>query len=392
MRLVAEDILYIGTDDLDLDLFESQYPVPEGMSYNSYLIDDEKIAVLDTVDARRGTEWLANLEAALSGRTPDYLVVHHMEPDHSSMISAFLDKYPSATVLASAKAIQMLELFFPGKDFSGRTKAVAEGETVTLGKHALTFIAAPMVHWPEVVTSFDPATGTLFSADAFGKFGALSKCGYFGEDEDDWACEARRYYFNICGKYGVPVQTLLKKISALDVKAIAPLHGPVLRKDIGKYLGLYDIWSRYGAEKEGVLVAYASIHGCTAEAALAIGDMIRSREVKVKMMDVTRIEASEAVEDAFSYGKVILAASTYDGGLFPPMANFLHHLRDKAWQNRKVGLIENGSWAPAAARMMKELLSTLKATDVSEPVVTLRGRLKDSDRPALEALADAILK
>lgn len=391
MRHISDDIFYIGTDDFDLDLFESQYPVPDGMSYNSYLILDEKIAIMDTVDARRGEQWKSNLESALCGRTPDYLVVHHMEPDHSALILDVLAKYPSLTLLASAKAVAMLGQFFPGGDFAGRTQTVAEGTVISLGRHSLQFVAAPMVHWPEVMTSFDAASGTVFSADAFGKFGCLSKSGFFADEEKDWACEARRYYFNICGKYGMPVQTLLKKISALDVRIIAPLHGPVIRKDLQQYIKLYDIWSRYEAEKEGVLVAFASIHGGTAEAAGFVAGVLESKGVKVKLMDVARTEVSEAVEDAFSYNKVILAASSYDGGLFPPMATFLHHLRDKAWQKRKVTLIENGSWAPAAARVMREMLSSMKAIEIAEQSVSLRSRMTPSDKEALTALAEAVL-
>ena len=392
MKQITENIFYIGTDDLDLDLFESQYPVPEGMAYNSYLIKGEKIAILDTADARRADQWLANLDEALCGAQPSYLVIHHLEPDHSAVIARVLDLYPGVTVAASAKAIQLMGQFFPETDFTGRTLALKEGEELDLGGRTLKFFAAPMVHWPEVMVSFDSASGTLFSADAFGKFGALSKSGFWGDEEEDWACEARRYYFNICGKYGTPVQTLLKKVSSLDIKMIAPAHGPILRKDLEQYFRLYGIWSRYEAEKPGVLVAYASIHGGTARAAEVLGEMISAKGIRVKMMDVARTEVSEAVEDAFSYDKVVLAASSYDGGLFPPMYNFLHHLQDKAWQKRRIGFIENGTWAPCAARIMKDMVSGLRDMELIEPVVTLKSVMKKEDRAALEALANEITR
>ena len=392
MKLISENLFYIGTDDLDLDLFESQYPVPEGMAYNSYLIKGDKIAILDTADGRKAGQWLSNLEEALGGARPDYLVVHHLEPDHSAVVWKALQLYPGLTVAASAKAVQMLGQFFPEADFAGRTLVLKEGDELDLGGRRVKFLAAPMVHWPEVMVSFDSASGTLFSADAFGKFGALSKCGFTGEEEEDWACEARRYYFNICGKYGTPVQALLKKISTLDIKRIAPAHGPVLEKDLGYYFNLYNIWSRYEAEKPGVLVAHASIHGGTARAAALIAELISAKGVKAKLIDVARMEVSEAVEDAFSYDKVVLAASSYDGGLFPPMYNFLHHLQDKAWQKRRIALVENGSWAPCAARIMKEMVAGLKDMEIIEPVVTLKSVMKEGDRAALEALAEEIIK
>ena len=392
MKLISENLFYIGTDDLDLDLFESQYPVPEGMAYNSYLVKGKKIAVLDTADARKAGEWLANLKEALGGAQPDYLVIHHLEPDHSAVIAKVMTLYPGVTVAASAKAIQLMAQFFPETDFAGRTLALKEGDELDLGGRSLKFLAAPMVHWPEVMVSYDSASGTLFSADAFGKFGALSKTGFYGEEEEDWACEARRYYFNICGKYGLPVQTLLGKVAKLDVKAIAPAHGPILRKDLDQYFKLYDIWSKYEAEKPGVLVAYASIHGGTAKAAELLGEMISAKGVKAKVIDVARMEASEAVEDAFSYNKVVLAASSYDGGLFPPMYNFLHHLQDKAWQKRRIGFIENGTWAPCSGRIMKDMVSGLKEMELIEPVVTLKSVMKESDKAALEALANEIIK
>ena len=391
IREIQPGLLYIGAQDHDLDLFESQYAVPDGMSYNSYLLDGGKIAILDTVDARKGGEWKQNLEEALAGRTPDYLVVHHMEPDHSALIREVLETWPEVKLAASAKAIQMLGQFFDGFDFTDRTIALKEGDVLDLGTRSLQFIAAPMVHWPEVMVSYEAASKTLFAADAFGKFGTLD-AGFYGDEDDDWACEARRYYFNICGKYGGPVQTLLKKASALEIACICPLHGPILRKVLGYYLDLYQTWSSYGVETEGVFVAYASIHGGTAAAALKLAEILKEKGCpKVATCDLTRDDQAEAVEDAFRYGRIILAASSYDAGVFPPMHSFLHHLQDKAWQKRKVGLIENGSWAPSAGRVMKGMLETMKEIEIVEPVVTIRSRMKAADLPALQALADAIL-
>ena len=391
IREIQPGLLYIGAQDHDLDLFESQYAVPDGMSYNSYLLDGGKIAILDTVDARKGGEWKQNLEEALAGRTPDYLVVHHMEPDHSALIREVLETWPEVKLAASAKAIQMLGQFFDGFDFTDRTIALKEGDVLDLGSRSLRFLAAPMVHWPEVMVSYEAASKTLFAADAFGKFGTLD-AGFYGDEDDDWACEARRYYFNICGKYGGPVQTLLKKASALDIACICPLHGPILRQDLGYYLDLYQTWSSYGVETEGVFVAYASIHGGTAAAALKLAEILKEKGCpKVATCDLTRDDQAEAVEDAFRYGRIILAASSYDAGVFPPMHSFLHHLQDKAWQKRKVGLIENGSWAPSAGRVMKGMLETMKEIEIVEPVVTIRSRMKPADLPALQALADAIL-
>ncbi len=392
IKKINEAVAYIGTDDVDLDLFESQYEVPEGMAYNSYLIQDEKVAIMDTVDARCAQTWKENLVEALNGRTPDYLVVHHLEPDHTGLIDWVTRQYPALQVVASTRALQMMGQFFDGLDLTGRSLAVKEGDTLSLGSRSLVFYGAPMVHWPEVMVSWLDADRLLFSADAFGKFGALSKCGYFSEEDGDWACEARRYYFNICGKYGIQVQALLKKVLPLPLDTICPLHGPVLRGDLAPYTGLYDTWSRYGVETEGVFVAYASIHGGTAAAALKMADILRAKGCpKVAVADLSRDDQAEAVEDAFRYGKVILAASSYDAGVFPPMDIFLHHLRDKAWQKRRVGLIENGSWAPSAGRVMREQLSAMKEIELVEPLVTLRSRMKDSDLAALEALADAIL-
>lgn len=391
-RKLNDQVLYIGADDLDIDLFESQYVVPEGVSYNSYVILDDKIAVLDTADARKGEEWKANLAEALGGRKPDYLVVHHMEPDHSSLVAWMLEAYPGVTLVASAQAIRMLPQFFEGIQLEGRTLAVKEGDTLELGKHSLRFIAAPMVHWPEVMVSFDAADGALYSADGFGKFGALSKCGFYGRDDDDWACEARRYYFNIVGKYGVQVQQLLSKAAGLPIRTIRPLHGPVLEDGLGEYIRLYDIWSRYAPETDGVFVACASIHGGTLKAAERLAEILRAKGApKVVLSDLTRSDFAENVEDAFRYPRMVVAASSYDAGLFTPMYDFLHRLQIKGYSKRKVAVLENGSWAPSAGRVMKEMLGQMKEITIAEPVVTIRSRMKEADIPALEALADAIL-
>lgn len=383
---ISDTIRYIGTDDLDIDLFESQYVVPEGMSYNSYVILDEKVAVMDTVDARKGAEWKTNLVAALNGRQPDYLVVHHMEPDHASLIAQTVEAYPGLKVVLSAAAAKMLPNFFEGTDFEGRILTVKEGDTLCLGQHVLQFIAAPMVHWPEVLMSYEQTEKVLFAADGFGKFGALCN------ETDDWACEARRYYFNICGKYGAQVQAVLKKAATLDIRTICPLHGPVLSGDLTPYLSLYDTWSRYEPESEGVLVAYASIHGGTAAAAQKFADMLRARGAeKVVVSDLSRSDMAEVIEDAFRYPRMVLAASSYDGGVFPVMHDFLHHLQIKNFQKRRIGIIENGSWAPCAARAMRSILDQMKDITLAEPIVTLRSRMKQTDIPAMEALADAIL-
>ena len=390
MNEIAKGIFYIGVDDLDLDLFESQYIVPEGMAYNSYLIQDRKVAILDTADRRKGEQWLQNLQQALDGRTPDYLVVHHMEPDHSALIGQVADLYPAIQIVASAKALQLLGQFQPGRSFN--TLAVKEGDTLSLGDHTLQFFAAPMVHWPEVLVSFDAASGTLFSADAFGKFGALSTCGFYGDEDNDWVCEGRRYYFNICGKYGAQVQALLKKVSALPIKTIAALHGPILRKDLSYYLDLYNTWSSYGVETPGVFVAYASIHGGTADVALKLADLLRAKGCpKVATCDLTRDDRAEAVEDAFRYGTLVMAACSYDAGLFTPAYDFLHSLQMKGWQRRRVALIENGSWAPSAGRVMKEMFAAMKEVQQVGELVTIKSRFKPEDQPALEALANAIL-
>lgn len=382
---VTEKIKYIGVDDTDLDLFESQYIIPNGISYNSYLIMDEKVAIMDTVDLRKSEDWWNNLTTALEGRTPDYLIVQHMEPDHAGNIAASLQKYPQLKVVASARAIQMLPQFFEGTDFEGRTLAVKEGDTLSLGTHTLQFFMAPMVHWPEVMVTYDQTDKIVFSADGFGKFGALSH-------EEDWACEARRYYFNICGKYGVQVQALLKKLATLDVACICPLHGPILKEDLGYYIGLYDTWSKYEVETDGIFIAYASIHGGTAEAAKKMADILRAKGApKVSIADLSRDDMAEAVEDAFRMGKLIVAAASYDADVFPPMHDFLHHLKIKAYQKRRVGIIENGSWAPCAAKVMIGMLEQMKDIETVQPIVTIRSRMKQTDLPTMEALADAIL-
>ena len=383
---ITDTIRYIGVDDLDIDLFESQYVVPEGMSYNSYVILDEKIAVMDTVDARKGEEWKSNLTAVLDGRQPDYLVVHHMEPDHASLIAEVVNTYPAMKVVLSAAAAKMLPNFFEGTDFEGRVLSVKEGDTLSLGTHTLQFVAAPMVHWPEVIMSYEQSEKVLFAADGFGKFGALCN------ETDDWACEARRYYFNICGKYGAQVQAVLQKAATLNIRTICPLHGPVLSGDLTPYLSLYDTWSRYEPESEGVLVAYASIHGGTAAAAREFAEMLRARGAeKVVLSDLSRSDMAEVIEDAFRYPRLVLAASSYDAGVFPVMHDFLHHLQIKNYQKRRIGLIENGSWAPCAARAMRTLIEPMKEITLVEPTVTIRSRMKQTDIPAMEALADAIL-
>ena len=382
---VTEKIRYIGVDDTTIDLFESQYIVPNGISYNSYLIMDEKIAIMDTADKRKSEEWFANLEEGLEGRTPDYLVVQHMEPDHAGNIATLLAKYPELQVAASAKAIQMMPQFFEDTCFEGRTISVKEGNTLNLGEHTLQFFMAPMVHWPEVMVTYDQTDKVLFSADGFGKFGALAH-------EEDWACEARRYYFNICGKYGPQVQALLKKAATLDIACICPLHGPILKENLGYYIGLYDTWSKYDVETEGVFIAYASIHGGTKKAAEKMAEILREKGApKVSIADLSRDDMAEAVEDAFRMSKLIVAAASYDADVFPPMHDFLHHLKIKAYQKRRVGIIENGSWAPCAGRVMKGMLESMKEIEIVEPMVTIRSAMKQGDIPALEALADAIL-
>ena len=382
---ITPSIKYVGVDDLDIDLFESQYVVPEGMSYNSYIILDEKVAIMDTVDARKGAEWWANVEAVLAGRTPDYLVVQHLEPDHAALIHEVLGKYPRAKVVATAKAIQMMPQFFENVDFEGRTVAVKEGDTLSLGSHTLQFFVAPMVHWPEVMVSYEQSEKVLFAADAFGKFGALC-------NEGSWDCEARRYYINICGKYGAQVQTLLKKAATLDIAMICPLHGPVLTENLSHYIGLYDIWSKYEPETEGVFVAYASIHGGTAAAANRLAQILREKGApKVVVADLSRCDMAEAVEDAFRYSHMVVCATSYDADVFPPMHDFLHHLKLKNYQSRKVAIVENGSWAPTAGRVMRAMLEGMKNIAILDTMVTIRSRMKDSDLPAMEKLATELL-
>lgn len=380
------NIKYIGCDDAEMDLFESQYVTPEGMCYNSYLIMDEKVAVMDSVDPRKTQEWLDNLSTALCGRTPDYLIVQHMEPDHSGSLAAFRKAYPNATIVASEKALTFMAQFDEKTDF-GLTMAVKEGDTLNLGKRTLQFIAAPMIHWPEVIVTYCPEEKILFSADAFGKFGVKDA------DPDDWACEARRYYFNICGKYGIPVSTLLKKAAALDIQAICPLHGPILKgEQLAEALRLYTIWGSYGVETEGVLVAHASIHGNTKRAAEKLGEILQAKGAKkVVVADLCREDMAEVIEDAFRMNRMVVCASSYDGDVFPPMHMFLWKLKLKTYQNRTVGILENGTWAPSAGKAMRAIIEQMKNVSIVEPSVTIRSSMKETDIPSLEALADAVL-
>ena len=381
--IISDSIKYIGVDDTTLDLFESQYIIPNGVSYNSYLILDEKIAVMDTVDARKTKEWFDNLDKELKERVPDYLIVSHLAPDHSANIQLFTEKYKEAKLVLSAKAKAMLPQFFNIEGLDERCIVVKEGEELDLGNHHLKFIMAPMVHWPEVMVEYETTEKVLFSADGFGKFGALSH-------DEDWACEARRYYFNIVGKYGAPVQTLLKKASTLDIKMICPLHGPILKDNLGYYIDKYQIWSSYQSEDEGVLVASASIHGNTKEVALKVVDLLKEKGVKVAFTDLTRDDMAEAVEDAFRYSKMILAGATYDGGVFSPMEDFLHRLQHKGYQNKTVGLIENGSWAPLANKVMKEMLTPMKNVTICENTVTIKSTYKDENQEAINQLVEEI--
>lgn len=382
---ISDSIKYIGADDTTLDLFESQYIVPNGVSYNSYIIMDEKIAVMDTVDQRKTDEWFDNLNKALDGKTPDYLVVSHLELDHAANIQNFVEKYPTAKLVLSMKAKAMMPQFFEIDNLDDICITVKEGDTLELGEHKLTFIMAPMVHWPEVMVEYEEKEKILFSADGFGKFGALSA-------DEDWTCEARRYYFNIVGKYGAPVQTLLKKAANLDIKTICPLHGPILKENLGYYIDKYNTWSSYQPEDEGVLVAYASIHGNTEKAAKLIAKTLEEKGApKVAITDLTRDDMAEAIEDAFRYSKLIIAASSYDGGIFPPMEDFLNRLSHKAYQNRTVGLVENGSWAPCAARAMKGFVENMKNITICDNTVTIKSTLKDADMDSVNALVDEIL-
>ncbi len=382
---ISDAVKYIGVDDKTIDLFESQYVVPEGVSYNSYLIMDEKVALMDTVDVRGMQEWEKNLTETLDGRKVDYLVIQHLEPDHAGSIGRLLELYPEVTLVGNAKTFAMLPQFFD-IDPDVKKLTVAEGDTLSLGSHTLTFVMAPMVHWPEVMVSYESTEKILFSADGFGKFGALD-----AEDEEGWACEARRYYFNIVGKYGAPVQALLKKAANLDIQMICPLHGPVLKENLGYYIGLYDTWSSYRPENKGVLIAYASIHGNTAKVAETFAEMLRAKGVeKVVVSDLAREDMAEVIEDAFRYDRMVVAGASYDGGVFPCMQDFLHHLQSKAYQNRTVGIIENGSWGPTAGRTMKAILETMKNVTIVDPMVTIKSTMKEADIPALEALADMV--
>lgn len=383
-KYISDSIQYIGVDDPELPLFESQYMLENGMAYNSYLIRDEKIAVMDAVDARKIDEWMARLSDALAGRTPDYLVVLHVEPDHSAGVKRFLDTYPEAKVVGNAKTFTFLSQFFPDFDFGERKVVVKEADTLCLGNHTLRFIIVPMVHWPETMVAYDASDRVLFSADAFGKFGV------YDADADDWTCEARRYYFNIVGKYGAPVQVLLKKISDLDIRVIAPLHGPILSENLQFYIDKYHTWSSYEPEDKGVFIAVASIHGHTLEAAEMMAEKLRARGVKVAMSDLSREDIAEAVEDAFRYDRLLLAAASYDGGVFTPMEFFLSRLKHKNYQKRRVAILENGTWSPTAAKTIKKTISEMSNVTLVEPVVTIRSAYKPADDAAFCALCDAL--
>lgn len=381
---ISDSIIYIGADDKDIDLFESQYIVPKGVSYNSYVILDEKVCVMDTADRRVTDKWFANLENALNSRNVDYLVVQHMEPDHAGNIAKLAEKYPEMKIVGNAKTFAMMKQFFSIDGLDERSVTVKEGDTLSLGSHTLTFIMAPMVHWPEVMVTYESSEKVLFSADGFGKFGAL-------DIDDDWACEARRYYFNIVGKYGVQVQALLKKASALDIQMILPLHGPILKENLEYYIGLYDTWSSYRPENKGILVAYASIHGNTGKAAHKLGEMLTAKGAeKVVVSDLSREDMAEVIEDAFRYDRMVLMASSYDAGVFPVMEDFLSHLKSKNYQNRKVGIVENGSWAPTAGKVMKSYVEGFKNVTLAEPMVTIKSTLNEVSEKALEELADVM--
>lgn len=381
---ISDAIKYIGVDDKDIDLFESQYIVPNGISYNSYVILDEKICVLDTVDKRKTDEWVANLENVLDGKTPDYLIINHLEPDHASNIQLLADKYPDMKLVGNAKTFNMLPQFFD-IDLTDRTVTVKEGDSLNLGEHTLSFYMAPMVHWPEVMVTYESKEKVLFSADGFGKFGAL-------DTDEDWACEARRYYFNICGKYGVQVQALLKKADKLDIEKICPLHGPVLTENLGYYINLYDIWSKYEPEVDGIFIAYCSIHGNTEKAALKLYDILKEKtDKKIAISDLSRSDMAENVEDAFKYSTLVVAAPSYDGGVFPVMNDFLHHLKIKGYKNRKVAMIENGSWAPCAIKSMQPYFDEMKGIEISDVKVTIRSTMTAENEVQLATLADSII-
>lgn len=381
---ISDAIKYIGVDDKDIDLFESQYIVPNGISYNSYVILDEKICVLDTVDKRKTDEWFANLENVLDGKAPDYLVINHLEPDHASNIKALADKYPDMKLVGNAKTFNMLPQFFD-IDLTDRTVTVKEGDTLSLGEHTLSFYMAPMVHWPEVMVTYESKEKVLFSADGFGKFGAL-------DTDEDWACEARRYYFNICGKYGVQVQALLKKAAKLDIEKICPLHGPILTENLGYYINLYDIWSKYEPEVDGIFIAYCSIHGNTEKAALKLYDILKEKtNKKIAISDLSRSDMAENIEDAFKYSTLVVAAPSYDGGVFPIMNDFLYHLKIKGYKNRKVAMIENGSWAPCAIKAMQPYFEEMKGIEVSDAKVTIRSTMTAENEAQLAALAESVI-
>ena len=385
MKKITDDIIYIGVNDHGIDLFEGQYNVPNGMSYNSYVIIDERIAVLDTVDAHFGDEWIANLDEALAGRVPDYLIVQHMEPDHSANIMHFAKRYPDAIIVGNAKTFVMINQFF-GTDFADRREVVTDGGKLSLGRHELTFVFAPMVHWPEVMVTYDAADKALFSADGFGKFGAL-------DVEEDWADEARRYYIGIVGKYGVQVQTLLKKAAALDIALICPLHGPVLDDDLAYYIGLYDTWSSYAVESEGIMIAYTSVYGNTGAAAERLADLVREKGCpSVTVADLARCDMSEAVAGAFRYGKLVLATTTYNGDIFPFMREFIDHLVERGFKKRTVAFIENGTWAPIAAKIMGQKLASCKELTFTETTVTVKSALSSANEQQLEALADELMR
>ena len=381
---ITEDIKYVGVNDHDIDLFEGQHQVENGMAYNSYVITDDKIAIFDTVDAHFSEEWLANIKNVLGDAKPDYLIIQHMEPDHSASIGIFMENYPDTTIVASAKAFTIMKQFF-GCDYAEHQLVVKEKDTLELGKHTLTFVAAPMVHWPEVMVAYETSEKILFSADGFGKFGAL-------DADEDWACEARRYYFNICGKYGVQVQNLLKKAAGLDIEIICPLHGPILKENLGYYIGLYDTWSKYEPENEGILIAYASIHGNTAAAAKKLAEILEAKGApKVVVADLSRDDMAEVIEDAFRYDRLVLAAATYDAGIFPCMEDFLHHLKAKNYQKRKVAFMENGSWAPMAAKCMNDIIKEMKNIETCNTTVTIKTRMNDESKKKMKELVKELL-
>lgn len=385
IKHVTDSIYYVGVDDKDIDLFENQYVVPNGMAYNSYVIDDEKIVIMDMVDVKCAEEWYANLDEVLKGRQPDYLVMSHLEPDHSANLTEVLKRYPELKVVSNAKLLAMIPNFFPDIDLTGRTITVDGSEPFDTGVHKLNFVMAPMVHWPEVMVTYESAEKVLFAADAFGKFGTL-------DTDEDWACEARRYYFNIVGKYGMPVQALLKKAENLDIQIICSLHGPILKEDLGYYINLYKTWSSYEPEDKGVFIAYSTLHGNTGNAAKKLADLLKEKGCpKVVVSDLAREDMAECVEDAFRYDRMVLASPTYDGGLMPVMMDFIYHLKSKAYQNRTVGFIENGSWAPMSGKLMKEQMAAMKNINIIEDVVTVKSALKDADEAKLEELADKLM-